>query len=202
MISANHICPLLLAAGQSRRFGGDKLLHPLQFNKTEKAIILHSLRPWISVFDKVNVVVRSDNHALIDLLKKSEFASCLRLIVSPNADVGMSASIVSGVEANIKADSWLIGLADMPYIQSDVIKRSAVALESKAHITLPTFIEKHGHPVGFSRDFLPELLSLRGDRGAKHIIAASLDKVTYIESHDNGILVDIDTRQGTQDSPH
>lgn len=145
------------------------------------------------MFDKVNVVVRADNDALIKELKESEYASRLRLIISPNAYEGMSASIVSGIEANIKAGSWLIGLADMPYIQSDVIKRSAIALESKALITLPIFNKERGHPVGFSDAFLPELLSLKGDRGAKHIIAASFDQVTFIESHDNGILLDIDT---------
>lgn len=197
---ATMISPVLLAAGQSRRFGSDKLLHNLDYDGINKPLILHSLKPWLAVFEKLNIVIRADNHALIRLLKNSEIASRLTLITATNPKQGMSASLVSGIKASQQSEGWLIGLADMPYIQSSVIANSLVALEANAAITLPTFREHRGHPVGFASQFLPQLLSLCGDKGAKQIIASASDKISFIDSPDNGILLDIDTREALKKS--
>lgn len=197
---ATMISPVLLAAGQSRRFGKDKLLHNLDYDGINKPLVLHSLKPWLAVFEKLNIVIRADNHALIRLLKNSDFASRLTLITAINPMQGMSASLVSGIKANQQSEGWLIGLADMPYIHSSVIANSLAALEANAAITLPTFREQRGHPVGFASQFLPQLLSLCGDKGAKQVIASASDKISFIDSPDNGILLDIDTREALKKS--
>ncbi len=194
-MSEKVVSPIILAAGQSQRFGSDKLLHVLQYHEVNRPMILHSLKPWLDVFDRINIVVRADNHVLIKMLEKSEFASRLTLITATHAAMGMSASLVAGIEANKKADGWLIGLADMPYIQSSVIIDSLKALKAGADITLPIFNSQRGHPVGFASQFRPKLLALSGDKGAKKIIASSSDQITFITSRDSGIWQDIDTHQ-------
>lgn len=193
-MSEKVIIPIILAAGQSQRFGSDKLLHVLNYDDVNQPIILHSLKPWLDVFEKVNVVVRADNLLLIQTLKNSEFGSRLVLINAINATRGMSASLVAGIESSIYADGWLIGLADMPFIQSSVMVDSLAALKTGAGITLPTFNAQRGHPVGFSSRFKSQLLALNGDKGAKEIIASSPDHITFINSPDYGIWQDIDTR--------
>jgi molybdenum cofactor cytidylyltransferase len=197
-MSEKEICPIILAAGKSQRFGSDKLLHVLPYNGNNKPLILHSLMPWLDVFDHINVVVRSDNHALIQMLADSELVSRLTLIKAINPEKGMSASLVSGIEANRTADGWLIGLSDMPFIQSSVIIKSLEALNTGAEITLPTYNGKRGHPVGFSSVFCSQLLALSGDKGAKEIIASSPDNITFIDSPDDGICQDIDTRENLE----
>lgn len=198
-MSEKVISPILLAAGQSQRFGSDKLLHSVYYNDVNKPMILHSLKPWLDVFDRINIVVRADNHALIQMLADSEFSSRLTLIMATNATMGMSASLVAGIEANKEADGWLIGLADMPFIQSSVIVNSLDALTSGAMITIPTFNGQRGHPVGFASHFRSQLLSLTGDKGAKQIIAASPYQITFINSPDSGIWKDIDIRESLAD---
>lgn len=193
------IRPILLAAGQSQRFGSDKLLHSVHYHNVNKPMILHSLKPWLDVFEHVNIVVRADNHALIQMLEDSEFSSRLTLLMATNATLGMSASLVAGIVANIDADGWLIGLADMPFIQSSVIVSALDALRSGAMITIPTFNGQRGHPVGFASHFRSQLLALTGDKGAKQIITASPYPITFINSPDSGILKDIDTRESLAD---
>jgi molybdenum cofactor cytidylyltransferase len=194
-MSEKVICPIILAAGKSQRFGSDKLLHILPYNGVDKPLILHSLKPWLEVFEHINIVVRADNHPLTQTLEDCEFASRLTLITATNPAKGMSASLVSGIDHNKTASGWLIGLSDMPFIQSSVIVKSLEALNTGAEITLPTYNGKRGHPVGFSSRFRTQLLALSGDRGAKEIIASTPDKITFIDSPDDGIQQDIDTRK-------
>lgn len=189
------ISPILLAAGQSRRFGSDKLIYPLQYQGETKPLILHTLRPWLEVFSQVTVVIRNDNPSLVEVLENSEFVSQLRLIPAANADLGMSASFITGIEATKQADGWLIGLADMPYIHRSVINDSLQALQSGAEITLPEFNSRRGHPVGFASVFLSQLMSLTGDKGARDILNSAAAQITLINSPDDGICQDIDTRQ-------
>ena len=189
------ISPILLAAGQSKRFGSDKLIHPVSYQGKTQPLILQTLAPWLAVFSEVNVVIRENNHDLKKLLKQCEFSARVNLIIAHNADLGMSASLIGGIKANQEAAAWLIGLADMPFINKVVIKKSLIALQAGALITQAEFGCRRGHPVGFSYQFLPQLLALHGDKGAKQIIDASAHLITPVISPDAGIYRDIDTKE-------
>lgn len=192
-MTARSICPILLAAGQSRRFGSDKLLHVMSYQSEAKPLILHALNPWLEVFPQVNVVIRKDDLALLELLNQSPFSSRLTLITAENAHKGMAASLVRGIKANQHADGWLIGLADMPFIQSPVIAESQALLQDGAAITQPEYNGRRGHPVGFAAAFLPQLLALNGDKGARDILSVYAGQISLINSPDEGIYRDIDT---------
>ena len=58
MTGASHIAAIVLAAGASRRFGSDKLLHPLTLRGVTLPLAAHSLLPWLEIFGHVTVVVR------------------------------------------------------------------------------------------------------------------------------------------------
>jgi molybdenum cofactor cytidylyltransferase len=193
-MSEHTVCPIILAAGQSTRFGSDKLLHPIAHRNSYKPIVIHTLEAWLSVFNKVNVVVRDDNLALLSLLKQSELFNRLTLISASAPETGLSASLMSGIKANQTAPAWLIGLADMPFIQSCVINDSKLALEESASITQAEFNGQRGHPVGFNHFHLSELLQLDGDKGAKRILRSAPEKIVVINSPDDGVVRDIDTQ--------
>lgn len=191
------ITPLLLAAGQSTRFGSDKLLHPLSHNGATKPLILNTIQVWLSQFPTLTIVVRPDNEPLITLLENSAYSSRLKLIHAVDAEAGMSASLMAGVSATKQASAWLIGLADMPFIASRVIAESIKALSHGAAITQPRFNDRPGHPVGFNREYLSELLSLSGDKGAKQILQRYPEQITVIASPDAGIHQDIDLKNSS-----
>jgi len=189
------IRPLLLAAGQSTRFGSDKLLHPISHKNTIKPLIMHTLSVWLEVFPAINVVIRKDNVDLKQLLSQAPFSSHITLITAPEAHRGMSSSLMSGIKATEEGDGWLIGLADMPFIHEDVIQRSLSTLREGAQITQAVFADRRGHPVGFSSRFLPELLTLQGDKGAREILHTYPELISPITSPDDGIFKDIDSRE-------
>ncbi len=199
-MSVKQISPIVLAAGQSSRFGSDKLLHPVTVRSESRPLILQALSPWLEVFAEINVVVRKDNTALLRLLADCDESSQLRLIPAAAAHQGMSQSLIAGIRANSDADGWLIGLADMPYLKRGVIADCLAAMNAGSAITLPEFEGRRGHPVGFDYRFLPQLLALTGDSGAREIIHSSQTYVCSISAGDEGIFRDIDMKDDIQQS--
>ena len=182
---------VVLAAGFSRRFGSDKLLHPLTLNGRTMPLLAHSLLPWLDVFERVCVVVRKDE--TMDKVRSAlgkENSARLFFMVCIDAEQGMAASLACGVRANAGAAGWLIGLADMPLVPPCAIAAVKDALIKGASLTAPFRNGRLGHPVGFSFRYLEELLDLQGDRGARHILER--DEVSMVEVEDDGIFSDID----------
>lgn len=183
-----RLAGVLLAAGASKRFGTDKLLHPLADGTPMALASAHTLRdalPWVVA------VIRPDSRELADMLEREHFATA----VCGDADQGMGASIACGVAAARDADGWLIALADMPFIRSTTIEHVGAALARGAALAAPALRGVRGHPVGFSRRFAAALLALRGDGGARAILEQHAAQLVLVDCNDEGIVRDIDRPQ-------
>jgi molybdenum cofactor cytidylyltransferase len=80
----------------------------------------------------------------------------------------------------------------MPWIPSTVIRDVAEALVQGADIVAPACQGRHGHPVGFSARHGAALRQLRGDAGARGIIAANRATLQLLETAERGVLLDVD----------
>lgn len=193
---ANKIAAIVLAAGASRRFGADKLLHPVSLHGVTLPLAAHSLLPWLENFSHVTVVVKpaADNFCrTLEIALGTTNAAKVRWLSCADADKGLASSLVCGVQANARAAGWLIGLADMPAVPGIAIAGVRNALLHDAVLAAPFCVGRRGHPVGFSAHYLNELLTLRGDTGAKHLLERDQNKIVQIAMDDAGILTDIDT---------
>jgi len=181
---------ILLAAGFSTRFGANKLLAALPAGIPEAgtAVAAAAARRIAEALPEPIAVVRPRAQKVARLLRE---AGC-RTVVCKNAAEGMGTSLAAGVHAAMDADAWVIALADMPYVRSETIRRIALALEEGAVIAAPSCGGERGHPVGFARRFLDELLALKGDEGARHILRAHPGSISVFETADRGVLQDID----------
>jgi Uncharacterized MobA-related protein len=128
-----------------------------------------------------------------DLRAVLEAAGC-EVIETDRTTLGMSGSLVAGIEAAESADGWIVALGDMPRVRVENIRAVADALCDGALIALPVDAGgKRGHPVGFASGLRHELLALQGDVGAREILARHDSAIRAIETDDPGIFVDIDT---------
>ena len=176
---------LLLAAGQSRRFGADKLTQPLP-DGTPVAVA--ACRTLLSGVGSVFAVVRPEQDQLADAL----LAEGAELGVCVAAVEGIGASLAFGVRNTCDAGGWLVALADMPWIRVETIRRIAAELACGPACVAPVYGGRRGHPVGFGRILGSELKRLGGDAGARSILARQPDGIHGIEVDDPGVLMDID----------
>ena len=179
------IVGLLLAAGSARRFGSDKLLHPLQHGVP---IAVQAARHLKKEIPRVVAALRPQAEKLAELLR----AEGCEITVCANADEGMGASLACAVRAAGASDGYLVALADMPFVRPSSIAAVRDALESGARIVAPYFRTRRGHPVGISGVFYERLIELGGDEGARKILAAHEGDLAKVPVGDPGVIRDID----------
>jgi molybdenum cofactor cytidylyltransferase len=192
----------VLAAGASRRFGSDKLLHPVSLRGVTMPLAAHSLHPWLETFAQVTVVVRPGAESFCSALETTlgeRKAAQIIWIECADAAQGMASSLVCGVRANRDAAGWLIGLADMPAVPAAAIAGVRDALSAGATLAAPSHDGRRGHPVGFASHYRDELLALQGDNGARRLLERDRSHVVDIRIGDAGILADIDVPGDLQD---
>lgn len=181
---------LLAAGGSSRMRGRDKMLEEID----GKALLARQAgRVRAATTGPVLVALPPRPHPRYDVLSG--------LAVTPvpvaNAAAGMNASLCAafaGVPEG--ADYVMVLLADLPDITEDDIKKvgNSVDLEGKNLIWRgATEDRKPGHPIVFHASLFPALRVLRGDEGAKSVVASVGDRVALVPLAGTRALDDLDT---------
>jgi len=179
-----EITGLLLAAGQSQRFAGNKLLAEID----KRAMVLHAAAS-LSPCDRLLAVVRRDDIDLQKILKEAS----IELVFNDAADQGMGSSIACGVAASQQSHGWCLLPADMPFVKPATTLEVISTLKQGAALAAPFYQDRRGHPVGFGRELSNELLALDKEPGARHIVSQNQHRLVGINSNDEGVLIDIDT---------
>jgi molybdenum cofactor cytidylyltransferase len=183
------IAALLLAAGASRRFGGG--LQKLVQELNGRPVVRWSVESLIGApVDEVIVVVGANDAPVREALSGLP----VRFIRNAAADAGMASSIAVGVSAlSAETRAAVIVLGDEPLVGREPLERVVQRYkEGGAAIVAPTFRGVRGHPVLFDRAVFPELLALRGDRGARALADRDPARIAIVEL-DLPKPIDVDT---------
>ena len=177
--SANaKVAAIILAAGQSRRMGGpNKLLA-----RFDGETLIHRVAE-AALSSHANPVFVVTGHRATEIAEALAGLD-IRLVHNPDYADGLATSLKAGVMAlPDDAAGALVILADMPGVTSTILNRLIDAFHERRGlaIVLPTMEGKRGNPVLWSREFLPELLSVTGDTGARHILARHGEAVERVE---------------------
>ena len=169
---------VVLAAGFSKRLGRPKQL--LQYRG--EPLIRHAARTALGAGCHETIVIGPHR---VDLPVK--------VIDNPHADEGVASSIRLAVEY-ARGARILFTLCDQPLVHSEHL-RALVA--TKAPIVATGYSGTAGVPAIFGPQFAAELLALKGESGAKAVIAAHLPEVVVIPFE--SASVDLDTASDVRD---
>ena len=187
---APRIVAILMAAGRSSRMGGANKLLSEVAGKTmvahaADALLASRARPIVVVVGHEAAKVRAAiGDRPLTVVENSAYAS------------GMASSLKAGLLAlPVDIDGVLVCLADMPRISPEVLDRLISAfnpIEGRA-ICLPVWEGKRGNPVLWAKRFFPDMGSLAGDVGARHLIGQYAELVVEVPMPNDSVLLDIDT---------
>jgi molybdenum cofactor cytidylyltransferase len=185
------IVAVVLAAGESSRMGSPKALLRVD-GQTFIERIVAALQA--SRVGKVLLILGHNADAI-----KAEIRNLpVTVVVNEDYARGQLSSLVTAIQAlqREKVDGILVHLVDHPFLDSGLVNRMIDRFyESKKLIVLPCYKGQRGHPVLFSSELFPELLSAPLDRGAKGVVGAHRGDTLEVETEDEGVILDIDTQE-------
>ena len=186
----HQIKKILLAAGQSKRFGNkNKLLAIIN----GKPIISHILDTLVEIYDPSElIVIIGHEHKII---KNFIFNKDIKIVENINYKKGIGTSIALGINnLDTEINGVMIIPADMPYINSkDLINLEKKFIEHNCEkVVMPVHNSQIGNPAILPRNYFNTLKNLKDDFGAKSLIRKK-DIITL--KTEFGTIFDIDTQE-------
>lgn len=188
----SRVAVVVLAAGESHRFGRLKQLEPWG----QGTLLTHA----------VDIALASGAQPVIVVLG-CQAAACraalgdrpVSVVINPDWAEGQSTSVRAGLSAlPANVGAVLFHLADQPGVTPEVmnalIARHAITL---APVVWPEYEGRRGNPVLFDRVAFSELKRLTGDAGGKPVLLAYAQSgvAERVTVHEPGVLIDIDSPQ-------
>jgi molybdenum cofactor cytidylyltransferase len=181
------ICAVVLAAGESRRMGTQKLL----LDYGGKSVIRHIVdQITASIVENVYVVTGHDS----DQVTKELSDSPASVVINDNYKLGMLSSLRCGISATPeKCQAVLVALGDQPAITSKLINEIVEAYRNTDKgIVVPTYQGKRGHPVIVSMKYEDHILTRYDDVGLRGLLHEHSDDVFELTVSTPDVCSDMD----------
>ena len=184
-----RLAALVLAAGSSRRMGGDnKLLLPV------------GGIPLVRRAVNAALASRCTSVLVVTGFAADEVQACIagldvKFAHNPEHPTGMASSLRCGLAAlDADADAVIVLLADMPGIHGGHIDRLIAAFDpQQPKIVVPMKDGRRGNPVLWPRSFFAEMQAVEGDVGAREVLQRHADRIEAVPIDDDAIFSDVDT---------
>jgi molybdenum cofactor cytidylyltransferase len=187
------ICAIVLAAGESRRMGSQKLLLPFGAITVIGRVVDQLLQ---SVIDK-NFVVTGHN---ADKIAEELSARAVTIVDNPDYPSGMLSSVRCGLRALPReCQAVMVALGDQPAITTNLIDDIIQAFKANHKgIVVPVFQNRRGHPILFDGVYRDEILVRYDDVGLHGLLHAHPDDVLELAVSEPSVLSDMDCPEDYQ----
>ncbi len=183
-----RIGAIILAAGQSRRMGRNKLLLPYGASTVLETVVTE-VTACPAVIDTV-VVTGHEPDRITALLAPYP----VRCVFNPAyARTEMLTSLQVGLRAlSAEVQAALIVPGDHPQLRRDIIQQVIDAHQADA-LVIPSYEMKRGHPILLDRVWWTELLALPETTTLRDFIRAHEEHIRSVMVETDSVLRDIDT---------
>ncbi len=188
------IAGIYLAAGSSSRMGSHKLKLPIGTMTVGSLALETALK---SSLDAIYIITKETDN--VDWLPTDMKLNNKCIIMPcPSAFEGQSESLKCGIrQAQMdQMDAVLVMLADQPFITVQMLEEMIACMQSNptCKFVATTIEQTIVPPVLLSSSMYPELLTLRGDVGAKALLQGDfILKGHILPCADKRLVFDVDT---------
>ncbi|MGC8569393.1 MAG: nucleotidyltransferase family protein [Nitrososphaeria archaeon] len=190
MSTKNNYSLIVLAAGESTRFGENKLLFKIDGRSIIRRVVEECSLEGLEIV----VVTGHEKEKIMEELKGTDVV----FVYNPKYhEGGMSSSIKAGVAYASPLKAYLITPGDMPYLSGWICRRIIEEHErTGSRIIVPTFEGRGGHPILVDVSLREELLGINEEsRGLKGFLSQHEKEIHRVELGTSRILIDIDYRE-------
>lgn len=181
------IIAIILASGQGKRMGQNKLL----LNFHGKPLVQWVIEKVRSIEFKEIILVYKD-----DCVKAIGKKYGLHTIYNEKSYLGQSQGIkIALSEVSKSSKGFMFFTGDQPLLREDTIKKLVKRFNENGGIIVPRVNGENKIPTIFSSEFYDELMELQGDIGGRPVIKNNLDKVTFVSFDSSNEFFDIDTKE-------
>ena len=188
MSSPFRAIAIVTAAGSAERFGGRKLLAPVNGEPLLDRTITSLLDGGVS---EVIVVVGADGRAELERDVNAMNDARVRPVENHDPSRGMLSSIQEGV-ATASGDALLVMPGDMPYVRAETVRAVIAKFREKPAIVSPRFNGKRGHPVALPIALKDEIRTTDTHLTLHDVIKRHQGQRVDIDVDDPGIVRDVD----------
>jgi len=186
---AKRVAAVVLAAGQGLRFGGQKLLAPLR----GRPLLQHALDAVnASSLSPIVVVLGADG----DAIETGVSPGRARIVRNPDHATGQASSLRVGLRALEASDAAVVVLGDQPNVTAALLDALVEAQRSTGAAAVVCMQDgRRSPPTLLHRDLWNQVDELRGDTGARDVLARRTDVAVYAVADEVARLDDIDTQE-------
>ena len=188
------ISAIILAAGESRRMGEQKLL----MRWGDVTVIEHIISTFQRAgLEDIVVVTGSHRNEIEKIVSTTSADDSLRCVFNENFSTGeMLASIQCGLRAVAAKGSraTLIALGDQPQVRERTVRRVCDAFhETRSPLIVPSFKMRRGHPWLIGKELWGEFLGLAQQQTPREFLDRHREEIRYVDAEDDSVLADLDT---------
>jgi len=199
---ARRVTGVVLAAGESRRMGTNKLLLPWG----ETTVLGRTLANVGTAAVHDLLLITGHERTRVEAMAISEWATAragasgsasggqFPILYNHDYANGMLTSVQAAVRAlPASAGAILVMLGDQPMVTTNTIDRLLYAYAATpAGLVAPTYGGRRGNPVIIDRRYFDELLALPADAAPRVLLARHTDDLLAVEVEDEAVLIDLD----------
>jgi molybdenum cofactor cytidylyltransferase len=185
-----RIAAVVLAGGHSTRMGAiNKMLAKIGGKSLARIAAEQALASQASP-----VIVVTGHQR--ERLEQALAGLPVRFVHNPDFAEGLGTSLKAGI-ATVpeEADGAIVCLGDMPQVDSKLIDKLIAAFDPAegALVVVPSIDGRRGNPVVWARRFFNDLMTIKGDFGARYLIGTYAEAVVEVPVAGEAALTDVDT---------
>lgn len=188
----HDLCAVILAAGNSSRFGST----PKQLAELNGRYLLDIVIATVieAGFPRPLLILGADEKQIRSAAQLTDLCD---VVVNPAWREGMSSSLKTAVSSIKKPCNGAVFLpADQPLLTPSLLSAMALQFIREApDILFPQYEGRRGNPVILSAQLFPELLHNNGDQGGRFLFARNDLAISRFPAPDPSCLLDIDTTE-------